>query len=174
MSDHQPRRYWKSFQQRDGLKAFLDSVRDEFPEPLDTSPASVSRRGFLKAAGFSLAGAAITGCSRAPVEKAIPYLVPVEDVTPGRAYFYASTCAACSAGCGLLVKNRDGRPVKLEGNPDHPVSRGGLCAAGQASILGLYDQQRLTSPLRNGQPATWADVDAAVGGKLQEVRAPGG
>jgi molybdopterin-containing oxidoreductase family iron-sulfur binding subunit len=129
-----------------------------------------SRRDFLKLAGFAFAGTALAGCQRAPVQYAVPYLVAPEDVVAGRSNYYSSTCAACSAGCGLLVKNRDGRPIKLEGNPEHPLSRGGLCAAGQASLLGLYDQQRLRHPLQGGQRAEWAEVDQAIGRQLDAIR----
>jgi molybdopterin-containing oxidoreductase family iron-sulfur binding subunit len=129
-----------------------------------------SRRDFLKQAGFVLAGAAFAGCQRAPVQYAVPYLMPPEGLVPGRSYDYASVCGGCSAGCGLLVKNRDGRPIKLEGNPQHPLSRGGLCAAGQASLLGLYDQQRLQHALQEGQPADWMEVDRAIGVQLDAIR----
>ncbi len=130
---------------------------------------SIDRRSFLLAAGFSIPGA-FTGCGRAPVQKAIPYLIKPEEITPGKPYYYASTCGACPARCGVLVKNRDGRPIKLEGNPDHPLSHGGLCAAGQASILGLYDSHRLKHPLIGGSKATWAEVDRAVVARLAEIR----
>ena len=121
----------------------------------ESPPSPVSRRDFLKLAGFTAVGAAFAGCERSPVKHAMPYLSPPPGIVPGKSYQYASTCGGCSAGCGMLVKNRDGRPIKLEGNPDHPLSRGGLCAAGQASLLGLYDQQRLTGPLQGSQPAEW-------------------
>src|SRR3974377_1657190 len=95
----------------------------EFAEnPLQQIDPGSSRRGFLKAAGFAFAGAALTGCSRAPVEKAMPYLIQPENTVAGRAQYYASTCGACPAGCGLLAKVRDGRPIKLEGNPDQAIS----------------------------------------------------
>jgi molybdopterin-containing oxidoreductase family iron-sulfur binding subunit len=129
-----------------------------------------SRRDFLKLAGFAFAGTVLAGCERAPVQYAIPYLTPPDEIIPGRSYHYASTCGGCSAGCGLLVKNRDGRPIKLEGNREHPLSRGGLCAAGQASLLGLYDQQRLHHPLQAGQPAEWAAVDQGIMLQLDAIR----
>jgi molybdopterin-containing oxidoreductase family iron-sulfur binding subunit len=132
--------------------------------------AGPSRRDFLKLAGFAFAGTALASCQRAPVRYAVPYLVAPEEITPGRSYEYASTCGACSAGCGLLVKNRDGRPIKLEGNPDHPLSSGGLCAVGQASLLGLYDQQRLQHPFQGNRPAQWLDVDQAIGRQLEAIR----
>lgn len=135
---------------------------------------ALDRRRFLQAAGFSFAGAAATACSPAPVERAIPFLVAPEEVVPGRSYWMSSTCRACPAGCGALVKCRDGRPLKLEGNPEHPASRGGLCAVGQASLLGLYDDHRLAGPLAAGRPASWAAVDAAIGGALAAIAARGG
>jgi molybdopterin-containing oxidoreductase family iron-sulfur binding subunit len=93
-------------------------------------------------------------------------------MTPGRAMHYASTCQECSSGCGLIAKCRDGRPIKLEGNPEHGLSRGGLCAVGQASILGLYDRQRLQGPRKRGdqQDAPWSQVDAEIGGRLDAIR----
>jgi molybdopterin-containing oxidoreductase family iron-sulfur binding subunit len=154
----------------------VDSGSSADHSPLTTYHSSpepgtgLNRRGFLKLAGFAFAGTALAGCQRAPVQYALPYLVPPHEILPGRSYDYASTCGGCNAGCGLLVNNRDGRPIKLEGNPDHPLSRGGLCAAGQASLLGLYDQQRLHHPLQAGQPAEWASVDRAIGLQLDAIR----
>lgn len=133
-------------------------------------PSAPSRRDFLKLAGFAVGGAMVAGCQRAPVRYAVPYLTPPAEIIPGRSYDYASTCRGCSAGCGLLVKNRDGRPIKLEGNPDHPLSHGGLCAVGQASLLGLYDQQRLQHPLQNGNQVEWAEVDKAIARQLDDIR----
>lgn len=176
MSDNATRRYWKSLEERDRDEAFLRAAVDEFPEPLvpvAEAPGALGRRGFLKAAGFSLAGAVAAGCQRGPVTRAIPFLNKPEAVTPGQATWYASTCGACSAACGLLVKNRDGRPIKLEGNPQHPLSRGGLCAVGQASVLGLYDSRRYRAPLRRGQPTSWEEVDHDIVAALDEVRRRG-
>jgi molybdopterin-containing oxidoreductase family iron-sulfur binding subunit len=138
--------------------------------PPSGGPSAPTRRDFLKLAGFALGGANLAGCQRAPVRYAVPYLTPPAGLIPGRSYDYASTCGGCSAGCGLLVKNRDGRPIKLEGNPDHPLSHGGLCAAGQASLLGLYDQQRLQHPLYNGQGVEWAEADRAITRQLDEIK----
>jgi molybdopterin-containing oxidoreductase family iron-sulfur binding subunit len=132
-----------------------------------------SRRDFLKLAGFALAGASVAGCQRAPVRYAIPLLVQPEETIAGKSTYYASVCGGCSAGCGLLVKTRDGRPIKLEGNPAHLLSRGGLCAAGQASLLGLYDSQRLREPLREGRETAWSEVDEAIREQLQEIRKQG-
>lgn len=143
-----------------------DNPQGEFPEEF----GSQSRRSFLRLAGFTFAGVALAGCEQSRIEKAIPYLIKPEEITPGKASWYASTCRGCSAGCGILVKNRDGRPIKIEGNPDHPVSRGGVCAIGQAMVLGIYDSMRLTGPLINGSLSTWNAVDRTVAGTLQSLQ----
>ncbi len=168
MGEQRPK-YWKSLEERDD-PAFAERAKDEFAE----SPLALGRRDFLKAAGFSVALAAATGCARAPVQKALPLLNQPETIVPGRSLYYASTCGGCSAGCGVLVKVRDGRPIKLEGNPQHPVSRGGLCAVGQASVLGLYDSQRLKNPLKQGKDSAWEQVDREIAGRLQQFRSEHG
>ncbi len=142
-------------------------------EELQTG-SGVGRRDFLRLAGFSFAGAFLAGCQQGKIEKAIPFLIQPEEVTPGLAYWYSTTCTGCSAGCGVLAKNRDGRPIKLEGNPDHPISKGGLCAVGQASILSLYDSHRLKGPMLSGKEATWNEIDAQVTSVLSRIRQTGG
>lgn len=134
-----------------------------------------SRRAFLKASGFALFVSALEGCGRAPVQYAKSLLDQPEGAAPGKSdFFYASICGGCTAACGILVKNRDGRPIKLEGNPDHPLSRGGLCAVGQASVLSLYDSHRLKQPLAGGNEADWNRVDAEITARLAEIRQRGG
>jgi molybdopterin-containing oxidoreductase family iron-sulfur binding subunit len=160
----------KQAREHDANTDFFTRVELELATTPGDGPTGPSRREFLKLAGFAFAGTALAGCQRAPVQYAVPYLVAPEEITPGRSYNYASTCGGCSAGCGLLVKNRDGRPIKLEGNPEHPLSRGGLCAVGQASLLGVYDQQRLQHPLQGSQPAAWSEVDQAIALQLGAIR----
>ncbi len=136
--------------------------------------SALQRRDFLKILGLGgLASAALAACERLPVSDAIPYLVAPEDVTPGVAAHYASTCSACPAACGLLVTVRDGRPVKLEGNPDHPLSGGGLCAQGQADLRALYDAGRLREPTVDGAGSTWSAVDGRVTAGLAAARSAG-
>lgn len=172
--DGSPQHYWKCPEERDGQANFLAAAADEFPAPAEAEVSQLNRRDFLTAAGFAVAALSIAGCSRPPQRVALPMVTPEEGVVPGRARFYASTCSGCSAGCGLLVKSRDGRPIKLEGNPEHPLSRGGLCAVGQASLLGLYDRLRLQGPLANGQPSTWQDVDGDIRRQLDDIQRQGG
>ena len=95
----------------------------------------LQRRDFLKMLGASFAALA-SGCDlRPPTDKILPYSEQPEGTVPGLSRWYASTCGGCSAACGTLVKSRDGRPIKMEGNPDHPLSRGGLCARGLEAIM---------------------------------------
>ena len=137
--------------------------------------SGMGRRDFLSVLGASFAALGLPGCRfRAPQEKIIPYLDQPVEIVPGVANWYASTCAGCTTSCGILVKNREGRPIKIEGNPEHPLSRGGLCARGQATVLDLYDSERLKGPLIKGQPASWARVDEEVAAALAAVREEGG
>ncbi len=106
------------------------------------------RRDFLKVVGVGSAGAAVAGCSEGDVERLIPYVVPPEEITPGVATWYATTCGECAAGCGVRVRTREGRAVMMEGNPDHPVSQGGLCSRGVSALQGLYNPDRLAGPMR--------------------------
>ncbi len=141
------------------------------PDPDNLNESSeISRRRFLEAAGFSLSLAALGGCGRAPVETALPSPLQPVGATAGRLQYYASTCAGCASACGLLIGTRDGRPLKMEGLPSHPLSGGGLCAVGQALPIGLYDSHRLTGPLRAGKPSDWATVDQEIARALQQMR----
>jgi molybdopterin-containing oxidoreductase family iron-sulfur binding subunit len=147
----------------------LDNERIDAPPP-----RGVDRRDFLKLAGFTFGGALLAGCQPAKVEKAIPFLIKPEEVTPGVATWYATTCGGCTASCGVMAKNRDGRPIKLEGIPDHPISHGGLCPVGQAHLLELYDSQRLMHPMMNNTRSNWTEIDEAVRTTLDAVKQQNG
>src|ERR1044071_7410183 len=107
----------------------------------------LSRRRFLTVLGVAGAGAAAASCSSDTGEELIPYMIPVEDQLPGVATYYATTCRECSAGCSMHVRVREGRAVKVEGNPDGPVNAGKLCARGQSSLQGLYNPDRIRGPV---------------------------
>ena len=133
-----------------------------------------SRRRFLEVSGFALTLSALAGCSSTPVEVALPLLEQPEGLIPGRSLQFASTCLGCSAGCGLLATVRDGRPLKMEGMPENPLSKGGLCAIGQALPMGLYDSHRLKYPLAAGKQSDWETVDEEIGDAIKELRMTGG
>lgn len=140
----------------------------------DDAANGLKRREFLQLLAGSFAALAAGGCQfKKPTEKVVAALVAPEEAVPGQALWYATTCAACPASCGALAKVRDGRPIKLEGNPEHPVSRGGLCARGHASLLDLYDSQRYASPRVGGQPAGWDTADLEVIRALERARQSG-
>jgi molybdopterin-containing oxidoreductase family iron-sulfur binding subunit len=175
MSEDINKTYWKGSEERERTAAFEAHDSRELSQPLTIEPmvemeTGISRRSFLKAAGFSITGSLLASCVREPVEKAIPVLIQAENMMPGKAYWYASTCGGCQAGCGILTKNREGRPIKIEGNTEHPISQGGLCAVGQAMVLGLYDSQRLKQPLMDGAVTDWSAIDTAIGQQLSQTQ----
>jgi len=140
----------------------LDQTTSPPDSLLPGTDLTPSRRAFLQWSGFGVASAALTGCSRGPTKSVIPYLEAPEGIVSGRAYWIATTCHGCSAACGVLARCLDGRPVKVEGNPQHGLSQGGLCAVGQAEVLSLYDSRRLETPQMDGSPATWEAADAEL------------
>jgi molybdopterin-containing oxidoreductase family iron-sulfur binding subunit len=133
---------------------------------------SIDRRRFLKVLGVTGAGAAAVsacGIGPEPTERLIPYLVQPEDQIPGTATYYATTCRECAAGCGVRVRVREGRAVKLEGNPDSPINRGRLCARGQAALQGLYNPDRISHPLVRNASGVFEELD--WDGALQRLSA---
>lgn len=135
----------------------------------------VKRRDFLKVVGAGAASATAIGCSSEKVEKLIPYLVSPDETVPGVSTYYATTCRECSAGCGLIAETRDGRTIKLEGNPAHPVNRGALCARGQAALQGLYNPDRYRGPMvRSGGSLKQISWDEALTVFSQKVAASRG
>src|SRR5881296_1207850 len=139
---------------------------------------SVDRRRFLKVLGVTGAGAAAVsacGIGPEPTERLIPYLIQPEDQIPGTATYYATTCRECAAGCGVRVRVREGRAVKLEGNPDSPINRGRLCARGQAGLQGLYNPDRIASPQLRGasgrlEETTWDKAIQLLAQKVADAR----
>lgn len=140
----------------------------------------INRRSFLKVMGWSGAGAALSGCDLPSTvtleegkEKVVSYLMPEEYVIPGVGVWYASTCTQCEAGCGIHGRVREGRVLKLEGNPDAALNKGKLCMMGQAGVQGHYNPDRITSPmLRSGgslAPVSWDKAMAVLEEKLGAV-----
>lgn len=136
----------------------------------------MKRRRFLQVAGVTGAGLA-AGCGTDTGDRLLPYLIPSDDLIPGIPTVYASTCRECPAGCGILVKTREGRAVKVEGNPLHPVNRGRLCARGQAALQGLYDPDRIQRPYRRTargmEPVSWDEAIQEIATALGAAAAAG-
>lgn len=168
------KKYWKGLPELTDSPEFLQKKNNEFAEALpmdeflsgdEANSKGTSRRDFLKVMGFSTAAVALAACET-PVNKAIPYVVKPEEVTPGVANFYASTFYDGHDYASVLVKTREGRPIKIEGNDLSKVSHGATSARVQSSVLSLYDGARLNGPLAKGNATTWKNVDDAVAKSL--------
>ncbi len=181
------KKYWKGLPELNNSEDFLQNKNNEFAEQLpmeefltgdDSNSKGTSRRDFLKVMGFSTAAVALAACET-PVNKSIPYVVKPEEVTPGVANFYASTFYDGHDYAAVLVKTREGRPIKIEGNNlskesqsdafinvQSSVFHGATSARVQSSVLSLYDGARLNGPLAKGEPTTWKNVDDAVAKSL--------
>ena len=163
---------WVGVEDLTNSPEFIQAQEQEFldlskPENMaaEQDAQGLGRRDFLKYVGFGLGAATVAGCE-IPVKKAIPYLVKPEEIVPGVANYYASAFVKGGDFLPVLVKTREGRPIKIEGNPNSPLTKGGTSARAQASVLELYDTNRLKGPAKiaNGEAEaiTWEALDAAV------------
>ena len=151
------KKYWQNFGELNESEAYQKSAKDEFKEnllPLEDLDdgllnAKTPRRDFLKYLGFSTAAATIAASCEMPVRKAVPYLQKPDDIIPGVANYYASTYVNEGDITPVIVKQRDGRPIKIEGNDASAITKGGTSAQVQASVLDLYDTTRLRYPMQN-------------------------
>ena len=139
----------------------------------------MDRRRFLTvlgATGGAAAAVSACGIGPEPTEHLVPYVIPPENQVPGVATYYATTCRECTAGCGLHAKVREGRVIKLEGNPDSPINQGRLCARGQAALQGLYNPDRVTDPMARTATGEWQKLtwDDAIGRLAAQVKAARG
>jgi anaerobic selenocysteine-containing dehydrogenase/Fe-S-cluster-containing dehydrogenase component len=136
----------------------------------------MKRRDFFRIVTTSGAAAAVAGCQQS-AEHLVAAVVPNPEIVPGVASYYATVCRECPSGCGVLARNRDGRVVKVEGNPEHPVSQGALCVRGQASLQGLYSPDRFAGPQRRDggalRPVAWDDAIQSVVARIGELRQGG-
>lgn len=172
------KQYWKGLEQLSNDPEFVKYADKEFPEYLpinqnkkdpSTDNTGASRRDFLKIMGFSVAAASLAACE-APVRKAIPYLNKPVEIDPGVPNYYASTYTQGGDYCSIVIKTREGRPIKIQGNELSKVTYGKVSAQVEASVLTLYDQERLTGPYAGGQATDWATLDSEVIGKLGSSR----
>jgi len=163
--------YWRSLEELAGSPAFQEALHREFPKGASEWVDSVSRRGFLKVMGASMALAGMTGCVRLPLEPIVPYVRQPEDVIPGRPQFYATATTLGGYASPLLVESHLGRPTKIEGNDRHPASLGGTDIFAQASILGLYDPDRSQSVVSMGDQQSWQALLTALHGPLTAQKA---
>ncbi len=171
--------YWKGIEELTQDNAFEQKKHNEFPETLPIEDVfsennlgkTSKRRDFLKQLGFSLTAATVAASCEIPVKKAIPYVVKPEEITPGVANWYASTFYDGTEYCSILVKTREGRPIKIEGNTLSPVTRGATNAKVQASVLNLYDVNRLRGPRKGEEDISWEQADKEIMQKLSGIAA---
>ena len=176
------KRYWKGIEELTNEPSFVKNIHNEFgnmPSENDAKGDSLvdgsgtHRRDFLKMLGFGVAAVSLAACE-SPVKKTIPYLNKPEDVEPTIANWYASTYTDGGDYASILVKTREGRPIKIEGNKLSSVSKGTLSGRAHASVLSLYDNEKLKGPQAAGKATDWASLDSAFTAKLAEVAAKGG
>ncbi|MBL7772962.1 MAG: TAT-variant-translocated molybdopterin oxidoreductase [Chitinophagaceae bacterium] len=162
------KQYWKGLEELNPSVQFQESVANEFREELpfedisSIATAPTSRRDFLKYLGFTTAAATLAASCEMPVRKAIPYAIKPENVTPGVPLMFASTYVDGGETVPVLVRTREGRPIKIEGNTDSTLTQGATTARVQGSVLGLYDAARLKFPMIDGKEARWESVDKMV------------
>jgi MoCo/4Fe-4S cofactor protein with predicted Tat translocation signal len=166
--------YWRSLEELAGTKEFQEQLHREFPKGASEWLDPVSRRGFLKLMGASMALAGLTGCVKQPLEPIVPYVRQPEDLVYGKPLYYATAMTLNGYGIPLLVKSCEGRPSKIEGNPQHPVSMGGSDIYSQASVLGMYDPDRLQNTMFADVIKPWPDFIGAIRGLLPGINVNGG
>ena len=154
--------YWRSLEALSDTPEFKDFLHREFPQNASEWLDPVGRRGFLKLMSASLALAGVSACTRQPNEEIVPYVRQPEEIVPGKPLFYATAMPFAGSGTGLLVESHEGRPTKIEGNPDHPSSKGATDLFAQASILGLYDPDRSTTITNLGEIQPFGSFVAAM------------
>jgi len=165
--------YWKGLAQLKNDPGYVKHADKEFVDIGVAEDPGHSRRDFLKMMGFSVAAASLAACE-APIRKAIPYVMKPVDADPGIANYYASSYINGGDYCSIVVKVRDGRPIKVDGNSLSPVTLGGTSAQVEASVLSLYDNYRLRGPKKGDASADWETIDKEIMGKLQEISGAGG
>lgn len=164
-----PQRFWRSLEERAQQGSFESWVQEKHPRLAGALGAGLDRRRFLQLMGASAALGGMTACTRQPLEKLVPYVNQPEGLIPGKPLFYASAVPVGGYGHGVLVESHEGRPTKIEGNPDHPSSLGASSSVVQASVLGLYDPDRAQLVKYKGQPSTWGQFTTALSAAVEKT-----
>ena len=158
--------YWRSLDELSNAEGFQEMLHREFPRQASEWTDDFSRRNFLKVMGASLALAGLSACTKQPIEHIVPYVRQPEEIVPGKPLYYATAMAFAGRAIPVLVKSNEGRPIKVDGNPDHPAGQEGTDIFAQASILDMYDPDRSQNVLLNNDPSTWGAFLSAVHGPM--------
>ncbi len=167
-------RYWRSLDELDGNPEFQRWLHAEFPEGVSARSLEMHRRDFLRLMGASLALAGFGACTKQPLEKIVPYVKQPEEIVPGKPLRFASATTFGGYGQGVVVTSNEGRPTKIEGNPQHPASLGATSVWAQADVLNLYDPDRAQSVTNGGEISTWGNFLEYLNGQLVRLQANGG
>ena len=168
------KRYWRTIDELADTPDFQDALRREFPQHAAEWVDSVSRRGFMKLMGASIALAGLTGCTKQPDEPIYPYVKQPEDLVLGQPMYFATAHPFPMGSVPLLVKSEAFRPIKLEGNPEHPMNRGTSDAYTQGTLLGMYDPDRSKRPMYRGETRDYSNFLAVFTAMLESKKASGG
>src|SRR5579872_3570736 len=160
--------FWRSLEELAGSEEFREMMHREFPKGASEWLDSVSRRGFLRLMGASLALAGMTACTKQPLEPIVPYVRQPEELVPGVPNFFATAFTLGGYASPLLVESHLYRPTKIEGNDRHPASLGGTDVFSQASILGMYDPDRSQNITYLGEVRTWGNFQDGIRGPMQQ------
>lgn len=171
------KKYWRSVDELSNSPAFVEEASKEFAQEIpveemlneESMGLEANRRDFLKIFGFSLTAATLAACTKTPVKKAVPFVAQPEEISPSIATWYATTYSDGYDYASILVKTREGRPIKVEGNTLSGISQGGVNARVHASVLSLYDANRLQQPKVAGKYVSWEEFDAQLSGKLNAL-----
>ncbi len=166
--------YWRSLEELAGSTEFQEMMHREFPKGASEWLDDVSRRGFMKLMGASLAMAGMTACTKQPLESIVPYVKQPEDLVPGRPMFFASAFTMGGCATPVLVESQMFRPTKIEGNDKHPASLGGTDIYAQASLLEMYDPDRSQTIIHMGEMSTWSGLAGMIAGQLNMQKGLGG
>jgi MoCo/4Fe-4S cofactor protein with predicted Tat translocation signal len=170
----QGQRYWRTLEELAQSEDLQRMVEREFPSAASLLTSGLSRRDFLRVMSASLALAGLGACAEKPTEHILPYVQAPEDLVAGKSVEYATAFTLGGNGIGVLVKSFEGRPIKIEGNPQHPANLGGTNPFAQASILNLYDPERSQVVRRSNGISTWEEFMTSVRSRLDLQRTKAG
>lgn len=180
--DINQKKYWRSVEELNASPQFIEESSKEFAEeiPVDellsenSLNLNANRRDFLKVFGFSVTAATLAACTKTPVKRAMPFVNQPEEISPSVPTWYATSYSDGYDYASIIVKTREGRPIKIEGNTYSSISQGGVNARVHASVLGLYDTNRLQFPTKSGKISGWETIDSEISAQLAEISGKGG
>src|SRR5579864_1967663 len=167
-------RFWRGLDELADTPEFRNHKENEFPHGATDPNAKLDRRDLLKVMAASAAFAGLSGCTKLPTQKIVPYVRQPEQIIPGKPLFYATAVTLGGVATGVLVESHMARPTKVEGNPDHPASLGATDAFAQASILGLYDPDRSRAEVHDGRVGSWTEFQNELTATLAGETKSGG